>query len=128
MRLLLNTHVLIWLTEGSSNLSQTAKQAIEDEDNRLYLSVASLWGMTIKISLGKLQLGISLDRIVESYLLPTSIEILPININHLLGLLDLPSHHRDPFDRMLISQTQAEELTLVSGDRLFGDYLVQLLW
>ena len=128
MNLLLDTHVLIWLVEGSENLSQSAKQAIENEQNSLYLSIASLWEMSIKMSLGKLQLGISLDRIVESYLLPTSIEILPININHLLVLLDLPSHHRDPFDRMLISQAQAEELTLVSGDRLFGDYLVQLLW
>jgi PIN domain nuclease of toxin-antitoxin system len=128
MNLLLDTHVLIWLVEGSDNLSQSAQQAIEDEQNSLYLSIASLWEMTIKMSLGKLQLGISLDRIVESYLLPTSIEILPINLNHLLILRDLPLHHRDPFDRILISQAQAEELTLVSGDRLFGDYLVQILW
>ncbi|WP_309744067.1 type II toxin-antitoxin system VapC family toxin [Chamaesiphon sp. OTE_20_metabat_361] len=128
MNLLLDTHVLIWLVEGSDNLSQCAKQAIEDEQNSLSLSIASLWEMTIKMSLGKLQLGIPLDRIVESYLLPTSIEILPINLNHLLVLRDLPLHHRDPFDRILISQAQAEELTLVSGDRLFGDYLVQILW
>ncbi|WP_310485575.1 type II toxin-antitoxin system VapC family toxin [Chamaesiphon sp. VAR_48_metabat_403] len=128
MNLLLDTHVLIWLVEGSDNLSQSAKQAIEDEQNSLYLSIASLWEMTIKMSLGKLQLGISLDRIVESYLLPTSIEILPINLNHLLILRDLPLHHRDPFDRILISQAQSEELTLVSADRLFSDYLVQILW
>lgn len=128
MNLLLDTHVLIWLVEGSDNLSQSAKQAIEDDRNRLYLSMASLWEMTIKISLGKLQLGISLDRVVESYLLPSSIEILPIDLKHLLVLRDLPLHHRDPFDRILISQAQAEELTLVSGDRLFGDYLVQIIW
>jgi PIN domain nuclease of toxin-antitoxin system len=128
MNLLLDTHVLIWLVEGSDRLSQSAKQAIEDDRNRLYLSMASLWEMTIKISLGKLQLGISLDRVVESYLLPSSIEILPIDLKHLLVLRDLPLHHRDPFDRILISQAQAEELTLVSGDRLFGDYLVQIIW
>jgi PIN domain nuclease of toxin-antitoxin system len=128
MNLLLDTHVLIWLVDGSDNLSQSAKQAIEDEQNSLYLSIASLWEMTIKMSLGKLQLGISLDRIVESYLIPASIEILPINLNHLLVLRDLPLHHRDPFDRILISQAQAEELTLVSGDRLFGDYLARILW
>jgi PIN domain nuclease of toxin-antitoxin system len=83
MNLLLDTHVLIWLVEGSDNLSQYAKQAIEDEDNNLYFSIASLWEMAIKISLGKLQLGVSLDRIVESYLLPSNIQILPIDINHL---------------------------------------------
>jgi PIN domain nuclease of toxin-antitoxin system len=105
MNLLLDTHVLIWLVEGSENLSQLAKQAIEDEQNSLYLSIASLWEMT-----------------------PASIEILPINLNHLLVLRDLPLHHRDPFDRILISQAQAEELTLVSGDRLFSNYLVQTLW
>jgi PIN domain nuclease of toxin-antitoxin system len=128
MNLLIDTHVLIWLIEGSENLSQAAKYAIEDEDNSLYLSIASLWEMTIKMSLGKLQLGIPLDRVIENYILPTKIDILPIHINHLLILRDLPLHHRDPFDRLLISQSQSAELTLVSGDRLFSDYSIQLLW
>ncbi len=128
MRLLLDTHVLIWLVEGSEKLSQVAKQAIEDENNDIYLSIASLWEITIKISLGKLQLGLSLDRVIETYILPNGIEILPIQLNHLLILRDLPFHHRDPFDRVLISQSQSEDLVLVSGDRLFGDYLVQILW
>lgn len=128
MNLLLDTHVLIWLVEGSNNLSLAARQAIEDENNSLHLSIASLWEMTIKMTLGKLQLGMSIDRIVESYLLPTGIEILPIHLNHLLVLRDLPLHHRDPFDRLLISQAQAENLTLLSGDRVFGDYQVPILW
>jgi PIN domain nuclease of toxin-antitoxin system len=128
MKLLLDTHVLIWLVEGSDNLSQAARQGIDNEDNSLYLSIASLWEITIKMSLGKLQLGISLDRIVDSYILPSGMEIIPIQLNHLLVLRDLPLHHRDPFDRILISQAQAEELTLVSGDRLFLDYSVQILW
>jgi PIN domain nuclease of toxin-antitoxin system len=84
--------------------------------------------MTIKMSMGKLQLGIPLDRVIENYILPTKIDILPIHLNHLLILRDLPLHHRDPFDRLLISQSQSEELTLVSGDRLFRDYSIQLLW
>lgn len=128
MKLLLDTHVLIWLVEGSDSLSQAARQGIENEDNSLYLSIASLWEITIKMSLGKLQLGISLDRVVESYLLPSGIEIIPIHLNHLLVLRDLPLHHRDPFDRILISQAQAEELTLVSRDRLLSDYPVRILW
>jgi PIN domain nuclease of toxin-antitoxin system len=128
MKLLLDTHVLIWLVEGSDNLSQLAKQAIEDENNSLHLSIASLWEMTIKMTLGKLQLGMSIDLIVESYLLPTGIEILPIHLNHLLVLRELPLHHRDPFDRLLISQAQAEKLTLVSGDRVFINYPVNIRW
>jgi PIN domain nuclease of toxin-antitoxin system len=128
MKLLLDTHVLIWLVEGSDNLSQAARQAIEDEKNSLHLSIASLWEMTIKMTLGKLQLEMSIDRIVESYILPSGMEIIPIHLNHLLVLRDLPLHHRDPFDRLLISQSQSEKLTLVSGDRVFGDYPVQILW
>jgi PIN domain nuclease of toxin-antitoxin system len=128
MKLLLDTHVLIWLVEGTDNLSQAARQAIEDEDNSLHLSIVGLWEMTIKTSLGKLQLKIPLDRIMESYIIPSGIEILPIHFNHLLVLRDLPLHHRDPFDRLLISQAQSEELTLVSSDGFFGDYSVQILW
>jgi PIN domain nuclease of toxin-antitoxin system len=128
MKLLLDTHVLIWLVEGTDNLSQAAKQAIENEDNSLYLSIASLWEITIKSSLGKLNLKIPLDRIIESYILPSGIEILPIHFNHLLVLRDLPLHHRDPFDRLLISQAQSAELTLISNDQFFSDYLVPILW
>jgi PIN domain nuclease of toxin-antitoxin system len=99
MKLLLNTHVLIWLVEGSNSLSQLAQQAIEDDGNSLHLSIASLWEMTIKMTLGKLQLGMPIEIIVESYLIPTGIEILPIHLNHLVALRDLPLHHRDPFVR-----------------------------
>ncbi len=128
MRLLLDTNILIWLIAGSHNLSNAAQQAIEADDNSLYLSIVSLWEITIKMSLGKLDLSISLDQLINDYLLPSEIKILPISINHLFTLRELPLHHRDPFDRLLISQTQAEELTLVSGDGLFGDYSIKILW
>lgn len=81
MKLLLDMHVLIWLVEGTDNLSQAARQAIENEDNSLHLSIVSLWEMTIKTSLGKLQLKIPLDRILESYIIPSGIEILPIHFS-----------------------------------------------
>lgn len=115
MRLLLDTHVLIWLVEGSENLSIASKQAIEADDNSLYLSIASLWEITIKMSLGKLDLDIALNRLINDYVVPSGMEILPIHLNHLLVLRDLPLHHRDPFDRLLISQAQAEDLTVVSN-------------
>jgi PIN domain nuclease of toxin-antitoxin system len=128
MNLLLDTHVLIWLIEGNQNLSQTARQAIADDHNRVNLSIASLWEITIKVSLGKLQLGLPLEQIVENFLLPSGIEILPIHLPHLLVLRDLPPHHRDPFDRLLIAQAKSESLTLISDDRSFGLYTVETLW
>jgi PIN domain nuclease of toxin-antitoxin system len=127
MRVLLDTHVLIWLVEGDKNLSTVARSAIEDEDNSLYLSIASLWEITIKLSLGKLNLQLSVDEMVESFLIPGGIEILQIETSHLSILRDLPLHHRDPFDRLIIAQAQAEGMTLVSADGIFGMYEVELL-
>ena len=128
MNLLLDTHILIWLIDGSEKLNKTARHAIEDESNSLYLSIASLWEITIKTSLGKLELGIPLEQITTNFILPSGFKILPIHFSHLLVLKDLPFHHRDPFDRMLISQAISESLTLVSEDRAFGDYTVKTLW
>ncbi|MGL5080104.1 MAG: type II toxin-antitoxin system VapC family toxin [Microcoleaceae cyanobacterium] len=128
MKLLLDTHIFIWLIDGNQNLSQTARQAIEDESNRLYLSIASLWEITIKTSLGKLELGIPLEQIATNFILPSGIEVLPIHLPHLFVLQTLPFHHRDPFDRLLISQAKSESLTLVSEDSLFEQYEVETLW
>ena len=128
MRILFDTHVLIWLVEGDKNLSTVARSAIEDEDNSLYLSIASLWEITIKLSLGKLDLQLSVDEMVESFLIPGGIEILQIEIGHLSILRDLPLHHRDPFDRLIIAQAQAEKMTLISADGVFDLYDVDLRW
>jgi PIN domain nuclease of toxin-antitoxin system len=127
MRVLLDTHVLIWLVEGDKNLSTVARSAIEDENNSLYLSIVSLWEITIKLSLGKLNLQLSVDEMVEFFLIPGGIEILQIETHHLSILRDLPLHHRDPFDRLLIAQAEAEEMTLVSADGIFEMYKVKLL-
>jgi PIN domain nuclease of toxin-antitoxin system len=127
MRILLDTHVLIWLVEGDKNLSVVARSAIEDEGNSLYLSIASLWEITIKLSLGKLDLQLSVDEMVKSFLIPGGIEVLQIETNHLSVLRDLPLHHRDPFDRLIIAQAQAEKMTLISADGVFGQYGVDLL-
>ncbi len=128
MRVLLDTHVLIWLVEGDKNLSNVARSAIEDEDNSLYLSIASLWEITIKLSLGKLDLQLSVDEMVESFLIPGGIEILQIETSHLSILRNLPLHHRDPFDRMIIAQAKSEKMTLISADGMFDLYGVNLLW
>jgi PIN domain nuclease of toxin-antitoxin system len=128
MRVLLDTHVLIWLVEGDKNLSTVARSAIEDEDNSLYLSIASLWEITIKLSLGKLDLQLSVDEMVESFLIPGGIQILQIETSHLSILRDLPLYHRDPFDRLIIAQAKSEKMTLISADGVFDKYGVDLLW
>ncbi|WP_354635107.1 type II toxin-antitoxin system VapC family toxin [Planktothricoides raciborskii] len=127
MRLLLDTHIFIWLIEGNPNLSQAAREAIEDESNTLHLSIVSLWEITIKTSLGKLDLAIPLEQIVINFILPSGIQIIPIHLPHLLILQKLPFHHRDPFDRLLIAQAKSEGLTLVSEDGTFEQYEVKIL-
>ena len=127
MRVLFDTHILIWLVEGDKNLSAVARSAIEDENNSLYLSIVSLWEITIKLSLGKLDLQLSVDEMVESFLIPGGIEILQIETSHLSILRDLPLHHRDPFDRLIIAQAKSEQMTLISADGMFDQYGVNLL-
>ena len=126
MKLLLDTHILLWYLEGHPNLPETQRQQIEDRRNQVAVSAVSLWEMTIKIAIGKLALMDDLATI-ESTLLRQGILILPIQTTHLQRLLSLPFHHRDPFDRLIIAQALAEEMTLVSDDAAFAAYPVPLL-
>lgn len=125
MKLLLDTHVLLWYLEGHTNLSVTQRQLIEDRRNQVAVSAVSLWEMTIKVSIGKLALLDDLATIEET-LLQQGIQVLPIQTAHLQRLLSLPFHHRDPFDRLIIAQALTEEMTLVSDDAAFSAYAVSL--
>jgi PIN domain nuclease of toxin-antitoxin system len=125
VKLLLDTHILLWYLEGHSNLTLAQRQRIEDRRNQVAVSIASMWEMTIKISIGKLTLMDDLAAI-EDTLLQQSIHILPIQTAHLQCLINLPFHHRDPFDRLIIAQALTEELTLVSDDAAFSAYSVSL--
>jgi PIN domain nuclease of toxin-antitoxin system len=125
VKLLLDTHVLLWYLEGHENLSVTQRQLIEDRRNQVAVSAVSLWEMTIKVSIGKLALLDDLATIEET-LIQQGIHILPIQTAHLQRLLSLPFHHRDPFDRLIIAQALTEEMTLVSDDTAFSAYAVSL--
>jgi PIN domain nuclease of toxin-antitoxin system len=125
-RLLLDTHTFIWFSEDSPQLPTGVKQAIEDAD-LVYLSIASLWEIAIKVSLGKLPLLVPYAKI-EMNLPDSAIEVLPIAFLDTTHLLNLPFHHRDPFDRLLIAQAIEHRLTLVSGDSKFALYPVPILW
>jgi len=127
MRLLLDTHVFIWWADQQESLSATALSALKDEANELLLSVASLGNAQIKVQLGKLKLSRSLRELVESQVETNDLQILPIELAHVLVLDALPFHHKDPFDRMLIAQSIQEDVTLVSADPEFSAYSVQLI-
>ncbi len=127
MNLLLDTHVILWYLEDSPSLSSAMGDVLESTENTLYLSIASLWEIAIKITIGKLNLSYSFDDL-RSALIQFDIAILPIEFNDTRQYLALPLHHRDPFDRIIISQAITNQLQLVSCDHVFVDYPISLFW
>lgn len=123
MKLLLDTNVLLWALTSPDRLSAAAAEAIEDVENRVYVSVVSPWEISIKTSRGNLpalnDLGPKLDDM--------HFDLLPIALPHAKAIESLPRHHGDPFDRMLIAQAQIEGLTIVTSDRQMRRYPVALL-
>jgi PIN domain nuclease of toxin-antitoxin system len=128
MRLLLDTHAFIWWADEPEKLSPAALSALEDEGNILVLSVASVWEMQIKADLGKLSLSLPLKELIESQRTANGLQLLPVELAHVLALDSLPPHHKDPFDRLLIAQSVEEGATLVSADSKLSAYQVTLLW
>lgn len=127
MRLLLDTHVLIWSTAQPQKLSQKVTNLLADTNNDWVVSIASIWEMQIKFQLGKLNLNLPLAELIENLIQINEIQILPIELNHIYALKDLPQHHRDPFDRILIAQAIIENIPLLSIDKIFNAYPVTKL-
>jgi PIN domain nuclease of toxin-antitoxin system len=127
MKLLIDTHIFIWWADAPEKLTANALAALEDVANDLFLSVASVWEMQIKIQLGKLKLSVPLKDLVESQQTANGIQLLPIELPHVLVLDTLPFHHKDPFDRLLIAQSITEDATLISADTQLSLYPVQML-
>ncbi len=128
MKLLLDTHAFIWMLEAPEKLSERVIKAHNDSTNTLYLSVASLWEIQIKLAIGKLEMDVSLAQIVREQLQGHRFQLLDIRVEHVLALEELPRHHGDPFDRLLIAQARIEGLPLVSIDNVFEQYPVELFW
>jgi PIN domain nuclease of toxin-antitoxin system len=124
--LLLDTHAFIWYSENDPNLPESIKTDIENAD-RVCISIASLWEIAIKLSIGKLSLRSNYESI-ESSLEPAGISLLPISFADTVRVINLPLHHRDPFDRILIAQSINHSLTLVSCDAAFAAYPIQIKW
>ena len=127
MRLLLDTHSFLWTVSEPKRLPAAARRAIEDKTNQVFVSAIGLWEITIKNQIGKLTLNISLKELFD-YIERNQIEVIPINIEHLLSLSTLPKHHGDPFDRLIISQAISEELTIITRDVGFKKYKVDQQW
>lgn len=128
MKLLLDTQAFIWFIGGDEKLSERAKEAFLNLDNRLFFSKVSLWEMTIKISLEKLVLAEHWITKIENEMVSNGIQWLEIEISHCATLTNLAFHHRDPFDRLLISQAISESMSIVSIDRKFDHYPVDIIW
>ena len=126
MDLILDTHVLIWFSEDDRKLPLRIKEIIENEQNRLYVSIASLWEMAIKISLNKLEINNDLGWFIDR-LLNNNINIIEIKIDHLRELLELDYIHRDPFDRLIISQCKFEKISIITHDDVFKKYNIDII-
>jgi PIN domain nuclease of toxin-antitoxin system len=128
MKLLLDTHAFLWFVMGSANLSRNARALIESTSNENLISVASLWEMAIKVSLGKLVLAAPFHDLIPQQLNLNGIGLLNINIDQVSLLSTLPFHHRDPFDRLLVAQALAEQMPIVSIDAALDNYGITRLW
>lgn len=127
MRLLLDTHVFLWVMVGG-NLSTAARQAVLEPENELFLSAVSYWEICIKLSLGKLQLTPQWPQAFEEQMKVNRILWLPVERSHCHKLLALPNIHGDPFDRLLLAQAQVENMTLVTADSSMRNYGVATIW
>jgi len=127
MNILPDTHAFMWFVNGDPMLGKAAKDAIENLENKALMSVASLWEIAVKVNIGKLSLSRPYteikDRMEENF-----IELLPITFDHTVLLTDLPLHHRDPFDRLIIAQAMTEKMTVLTKDENFKHYPIDIIW
>jgi len=128
LKYLIDTHTLLWIITNDPQLSKKAKDLYLNSKNTIYLSLASLWEMAIKISLNKLFIDAKLKDFVQNHIKGNDIKILNIELSHILSLENLPYHHRDPFDRLLICQSSNENMPLISSDKIFDFYHVKRIW
>jgi PIN domain nuclease of toxin-antitoxin system len=128
LRALLDTHAFLWWIADDARLSEKAREIILDGRNELLFSAASGWELSIKAGLGKLELTEDLERFVADQISRNAFQVLPIYLSHALYVRKLPHYHRDPFDRLLISQAVLEEMPLLSADPQISRYSIEVVW
>ncbi len=126
MNILLDTHIVIWFITNDTKLPKRLKRIIEDPNNKCFVSIATYWELSIKYSLGRLNLNSSIEEIFN-IIEVSGFDILPITLNHILQLTILEHHHNDPFDRLIIAQSISENLSVISIDNYFPAYKIQLI-
>lgn len=128
MKLVVDTHAFLWYHMADPRLSATAHAAMANVQNQLFLSMASLWEIAIKVSIGKLSLPGPFDTLIPSQMQLSATQVLDIRFAHVARVIALPFHHNDPFDRMLAAQCLVENVALLSKDAVFDQYGVQRIW
>lgn len=128
MRFLLDSHTLIWYVSGDTRLSDSAIARIDDTPTECCVSIASLWEIAIKQSIGKLDIGMPLPDFIQQGVLDNDFGVLQISPQHIQQTAQLPLHHRDPFDRMLVAQAVCESLQIVSADTILDAYGITRIW
>jgi PIN domain nuclease of toxin-antitoxin system len=128
MNLLLDSNILIWFTLTPDRLSAKVTQFIADRENNLFISIASIWEIQIKLQIQKLTLDLPLSTLINDLQENSDIQILGITLSHIYALENLPNEHRDPFDRIMIAQAMVEEMPFVSADKVFDLYPIERVW
>jgi PIN domain nuclease of toxin-antitoxin system len=128
MRALLDTHTFLWFITGDARLSGNAERVIEDGRYDVLLSVASIWEIAIKAGIGRLPLPLPVAALLPRQIMDNEISVLPIAVEHALEVANLPLHHRDPSDRMLVAQALAEQVPILSADATLDRYGVHRVW
>ena len=126
MKVLLDTHTFLWFIAGDAQLADYARQVIEDLSNERYVSIASVWEITIKSSLGRLIVPTPPSTLIREHIWANAITLLTIKPEHFDALHGLPYEHKDPFDRLLIAQAMQEGMVLLSKDQRFSAYPLQI--
>ena len=128
MRLLLDTHTFIWYATDNPKLSNIARLLIDNGDNDILLSIASIWEMAIKHSTGRLNFSLPFMEFIRQQITINKIGMLEISLMHIEVVASLPFHHRDPFDRLIIAQAMTEHIPILSVDAFFDAYAITRLW
>ena len=127
MKYLIDTQILLWIFSHPNKLTKKVAEIVKKPQNELLVSTVSFWEIAIKYSLNKLTLPFPIDDLPQETL-ANDIALLPIRVDHLLNVATLPHHHKDPFDRLIISQAMIENLTIISSDDKFSDYNIKRIW
>ncbi len=128
MKVLLDTHAFLWLVTGDARTSKTAQKTFLNPENLLYFSIVSLWEICIKNSLKKISLKEVWLETIQEEMQTNTIQWLPVEVEHCAKVMDLPFHHRDPFDRLLVAQSIIEDLAILTPDTRLAAYQIRCIW